>query len=149
MILTTIKESCRKFGDSWKVNVSLYVGFLLLGTAALFLDFTFWPPEKYTTLTYVLYLSVTRNVKTQFITIKALIPCNQNYLNYSTLQPWPWNNVYICSLCANKEWVNEWITTTVIWYFFHLFLKVKMVRYNTVNTYSMGSLCYYCSKACC
>lgn len=96
MMLTTIKESCRKFGDSLKVNVSLYVGFLLLGTTALFLDFTFWPHEKYTTLTYVLYLSVTRSVKTQFITIKALIPCNQNYFNYSTLQPFPWNNVYIC-----------------------------------------------------
>lgn len=147
MILTTIKESWRKFGDSLKVNVSLYVGFLLLGTTALFLDFTFWPHEKYTTLTYVLYLSVTINVKTQFITIKALISCNQNYLNYSTLQPFPWNNVYICSLCANKEWVNEWMITIIeIWYFFQLFLKVKMVRYNKVNTHPTGALCDNYSK---
>lgn len=51
MILTTIKESCRKFGDNLKVNISLYVGFLLLETTALLLDFIFWPHEKYTTLT--------------------------------------------------------------------------------------------------
>jgi len=72
MILTTIKESWRKFGDSLKVNVSLYVGFLLLGTTELFLDFTFWPHEKYTTLTYVLYLSVTINAKKKIVYNKSL-----------------------------------------------------------------------------